>query len=154
MGKGTTQVVNGAWAANGPADATDTPDWWKATLPAMPAGTVLRAYESACACRRGRDASLLLRQRPRRAYGDPLRHHRRFSAAAAPRLRPATTGPRGTGLDSEGFRPAQPAVRGRAGSVHLQDQHPGFLLHDARASAASSASRPKTTPSAAQRYGR
>jgi hypothetical protein len=42
VGKGSTQVANGAWAANGPADATDTPDWWKATLPAMPAGTVLR----------------------------------------------------------------------------------------------------------------
>lgn len=42
VGKGTTQVVAVDFAFNGTTDGTDIPDWWKATLPAMPQGTVLR----------------------------------------------------------------------------------------------------------------
>ncbi len=42
MGKGATQVVEARFAFNGTNDGTAVPDWWKATLPAMAAGTVLR----------------------------------------------------------------------------------------------------------------
>ena len=42
LGKGTTQVLPLAFDSNGIADGSGTPVWWKATLPAMPSGTVLR----------------------------------------------------------------------------------------------------------------
>ncbi|MFM7181471.1 MAG: alpha-amylase family glycosyl hydrolase [Verrucomicrobiales bacterium] len=42
IGKGTTQVVQAGYVYNGAADGGGTPDWYKATLPAMPSGTVLR----------------------------------------------------------------------------------------------------------------
>ncbi len=42
VGKGTTQVVEANYSFNGTNDGTAVPDWWKATLPAMPNGTVLR----------------------------------------------------------------------------------------------------------------
>lgn len=42
VGKGSTQVAQAFWAFNGTADPGGTPDWCKATLPAMPAGTVFR----------------------------------------------------------------------------------------------------------------
>jgi glycosidase len=41
-GKGTTQVVEAGFSFNGTNDGTAIPDWWKATLPAMANGTVLR----------------------------------------------------------------------------------------------------------------
>lgn len=47
VGKGSTQVVPMAYAFNGTTDGTGLPDWWKATLPAMPQGTVLRYKISA-----------------------------------------------------------------------------------------------------------
>ncbi len=42
LGKGSTQVAEAAWVANGAPDGGGTPGWWKATLPALPEGTVLR----------------------------------------------------------------------------------------------------------------
>ena len=42
VGKGTTQVVEATYSFNGTNDGTAVPDWWKATLPPMPNGTVLR----------------------------------------------------------------------------------------------------------------
>jgi glycosidase len=42
VGKGTTQVVEATFAFNGTTDGTAIPDWWKATLPPMASGTVLR----------------------------------------------------------------------------------------------------------------
>ncbi len=42
VGKGSTQVVQGGWNFNAEHDGTAIPDWWSATLPAMPEGTVLR----------------------------------------------------------------------------------------------------------------
>ncbi len=42
VGKGTTQVAALAFDRNGIADGGGTPVWWKTTLPALPAGTVLR----------------------------------------------------------------------------------------------------------------
>ncbi len=39
---GNTLVVPMAFSHNAPADGAGTPVWWKATLPALPAGTVLR----------------------------------------------------------------------------------------------------------------
>lgn len=42
VGKDNTQVVPLAFDRNGTADAGGTPQWWKATLPALPDGTVLR----------------------------------------------------------------------------------------------------------------
>ena len=42
LGKGTTQVATLAFATNGAPDNLGTPVWWKTTLPALPAGTVLR----------------------------------------------------------------------------------------------------------------
>lgn len=42
VGKGSTQVVQGTWSFNGTADGVGTPDWCKATIPALPNGTVFR----------------------------------------------------------------------------------------------------------------
>jgi hypothetical protein len=42
VGKGTTLVLPLAYDSDGVADGFGTPVWWKATLPAMPSGTVLR----------------------------------------------------------------------------------------------------------------
>lgn len=42
LGKGTTQVLPLAFDSNGIADGSGTPVWWKATLPSMTSGTVLR----------------------------------------------------------------------------------------------------------------
>lgn len=42
VGKGSTQVVEAGFSFNGTNDGTAVPDWAKATLPAMPDGTVLR----------------------------------------------------------------------------------------------------------------
>jgi hypothetical protein len=42
VGKGATQVVEAGFSFNGSHDGTAIPDWWKASLPAMPGGTVLR----------------------------------------------------------------------------------------------------------------
>jgi glycosidase len=42
VGKGSTRVAAMAFDHNGIADGGGTPAWWKATLPALPAGTVLR----------------------------------------------------------------------------------------------------------------
>jgi len=42
FGKGDTKVVEIGWDHNGAHDGTGVPDWWKGTLPAMPAGTTLR----------------------------------------------------------------------------------------------------------------
>jgi hypothetical protein len=42
VGRDQTQVVALNWVTNGPSDGTGVPDWWKATLPALPAGTELR----------------------------------------------------------------------------------------------------------------
>ncbi|RYD68670.1 MAG: hypothetical protein EOP83_00320 [Verrucomicrobiaceae bacterium] len=42
VGKGTTQVVEAVFHANGSNDGTGLPDWWRAVLPALPNGTVLR----------------------------------------------------------------------------------------------------------------
>jgi hypothetical protein len=48
VGKGTTQVAPMAFNSNGTFDGTGTPVWWTATLPAMPAGTVLRYKIGVC----------------------------------------------------------------------------------------------------------
>ena len=42
VGKGSTQVIEGAWAFNGATDGVGNPDWGKITLPALPSGTVFR----------------------------------------------------------------------------------------------------------------
>ncbi|OGV45863.1 MAG: hypothetical protein A2X46_07585 [Lentisphaerae bacterium GWF2_57_35] len=42
FGKGSTLVVSMGWEANGLDDEGGTPDWWKGTLPALPAGCELR----------------------------------------------------------------------------------------------------------------
>lgn len=42
VGKGTTQVAELTFDSTGTPDGTGTPDWWKATVPALPGGTVLR----------------------------------------------------------------------------------------------------------------
>lgn len=42
VGKGATQVAEAGFSFNGSHDGAAIPDWWKASLPAMPAGTVLR----------------------------------------------------------------------------------------------------------------
>ena len=41
-GRGDTQVVVLTKVANGAADGTGTPEWWRGTIPAQPAGTRLR----------------------------------------------------------------------------------------------------------------
>ncbi len=40
--RGGTQVINLTKIQNGTPDATGTPEWWRGTIPALPAGTVLR----------------------------------------------------------------------------------------------------------------
>lgn len=42
VGKGSTRVVPLNWSFNAVNDGTAVPDWWKATLPALSDGTVLR----------------------------------------------------------------------------------------------------------------
>ena len=42
LGKGATRVAALSFAAVGGVDGTTTSQWWKATLPALPSGTVLR----------------------------------------------------------------------------------------------------------------
>ena len=42
VGKGTTQVTEAVFHANGNNDGTGVTDWWHATLPSFPTGTVLR----------------------------------------------------------------------------------------------------------------
>lgn len=42
MGNATTQVAEMTFDHNGAPDGSGTPVWWKATLPPLPAGTVLR----------------------------------------------------------------------------------------------------------------
>lgn len=42
VGRGTTMVAQANWVYNGASDGTAIPDWYRATLPAMPPGTVLR----------------------------------------------------------------------------------------------------------------
>lgn len=42
VGKGTTQVVQANWVAHAPHDGTGVADWAKASLPALPGGTVFR----------------------------------------------------------------------------------------------------------------
>lgn len=42
VGKGTTQVAEAIFHANGNNDGTGVTDWWHAVLPAFPEGTVLR----------------------------------------------------------------------------------------------------------------
>jgi glycosidase len=41
-GRGGTQWVNLTKVQNGTPDATGTPEWWRGSIPALPAGTVLR----------------------------------------------------------------------------------------------------------------
>jgi glycosidase len=47
-GKGTTQVIPFAFDSYGPADGGGRPEWWKATLPALSGGTVLRYKIGLC----------------------------------------------------------------------------------------------------------
>ena len=42
VGRDQTQVVGLNWVTNAPHDGTGIADWWKAVLPALPAGTELR----------------------------------------------------------------------------------------------------------------
>ncbi len=42
VGKNGTQVVEAQWQFNGADDGTGVPDWWRATLPPLPQGAVLR----------------------------------------------------------------------------------------------------------------
>ncbi len=50
VGQGSTRVAELAWHHNAANDGVGVPDWWRATLPAMPQGTALRykvgAYDS------------------------------------------------------------------------------------------------------------
>jgi hypothetical protein len=48
MGSGSTLVAPLAFATNGGVDGVSTSQWWTATLPAMPAGTVVRYKIGAC----------------------------------------------------------------------------------------------------------
>ena len=48
LGKGATRVAALSFATNGGVDGGSTSQWWMATLPAMPAGTVLRYKIGAC----------------------------------------------------------------------------------------------------------
>jgi hypothetical protein len=41
-GRASTQVVSLTKIQNGTADGTGTPEWWRGTIPALPAGTTLR----------------------------------------------------------------------------------------------------------------
>jgi glycosidase len=42
VARGATQTVSMTKVQNGTPDATGTPEWWRGTIPAQPAGTVLR----------------------------------------------------------------------------------------------------------------
>jgi hypothetical protein len=42
VARGTAQMVDMAFVQNGTPDATGTPQWWRGTIPAQPAGTRLR----------------------------------------------------------------------------------------------------------------
>ncbi len=42
QGRGTTQTVALAFDRDGAADGSGTPEWWRGTIPALPAATVLR----------------------------------------------------------------------------------------------------------------
>jgi glycosidase len=42
VGKGNTQVIQGNWSFNGVNEGAGVPDWCKATIPALPSGTVFR----------------------------------------------------------------------------------------------------------------
>ena len=102
VGRGTTQVVALAFDRDGTVDGSGTPEWWRGTIPALPASTVLRykvgVHKTTAAIRFPSNADQVTKKQKMETFFEVAN----FNATAATVYPHANLGARTTGL-AEGF---------------------------------------------------
>ncbi len=102
VGRGTTQAIALTFDRDGTVDGTGTPEWWRGTIPALPASTVLRykigVYKTTAAIRFSSNADQVTKKQKM----ETLFEVANFNATTATVYPHADLGARTTGL-AEGF---------------------------------------------------